>query len=445
MMDMLYKLKRKRFLLAAGLISLLGLVTLLITFGHSLFVGITDFLMPASKAIDSRYQSVINGIDTPKEMQRQYARHPAEYKFALDDDLVVLFAYPDERIRWMGMVFIHHIPSLSEVALDFDGNEIYEQVTSPEVQVRFDAYLNDSAFIEELQNRMSQIWALGDPGDEVLSFVEALRSTGNPIEFLGGRPQTLFEASMFLVRIDGKDINLYEFPDEAARRSVSDHISADGYEFTQSEGKNSIVIHIEYLEKPNFWAKDNLLVQYLGTDQAILELLTTHLGVPITTHGQSGRGSAAFVSRWQTYTNSYFNVSLRFPAHWQQVDGEARYGERFAGEDGYFTITAMGDVGITLDQAVQAEVGHKLQPYGPDPRVEEFQVQDQEARLIVPSAHETENQPFQSALLVLYPQPVSIVTGGGEHVYPIFVLYADPAHIRALAESLQFEDVVIEH
>jgi hypothetical protein len=431
--------KRAILLSILGLLVLLILAALLVPYPYSQLFKKTDSSTAGSNTIEVRYMSEVTGINTSKDMQRQYERHLAEYKFAVEDDLVVMFAYPDANIRWTGMVFIHDFPSVSEIILDYDGNKLHEQVSSPEAQLRMDDLLKDETFFAELQVQMSEIWGLDDPGAEVVGLVNSLEATGNKVEFLGGRPQTLFEASMFLIKVIDQDIMAYEFNDEAARRNVSENNSADGYEFTQQEGEVITVIHIEYLDQPNFWAKGRLLVQYLGTDQAILELLTTQLGTPITTQGLGEKNSSAPVSSWNSYSNPYFKISLNYPAHWQQVDGEARYGEKFAGEDGYFTITAMGDLDLTLDQAVQAEVQHKLQLYGPDPEVKEFQVQGQEARIILPSASQDDHLRWQAALLVLYPRPISISTGDTQHVYPILALYADPAYIWNIAESLKFD------
>lgn len=439
-----FNLKRILLLCFFGVLILMVLAVIFIPYPYSQFFEKPDLSSNSSNTIDARYISETNGIETPEDMQRQYKRHPDEHKFSIDDDLVVMFAYPDSNIRWTGMVFIHHFPSVSEIALDYDGNRLHEQISSPEARLRLDDLLNDKAFVDNLQSQMSKIWDLNDPGADVLGLVDSMEATGNKIEFLGGRPQTLFDASMFLIRMNDQDIMVYEFDDEAARRNVSDNISPDGYEFTQQEGEVTTVIHIEYLGQPNFWAKDRLLVQYLGTDQAILEVLTTQLGTPVTTHNLGEQDALAPVYIWQLYSNPYFKISFIYPAHWKQVEGEARYGERFAGEDGYFTITAMGDVGMTLDQAVEAEVQHKLQPYGPDPYVKEFQVQGQDARIILPSASQDDHFRWQAALLVLYPRPISLTTGDTEHVYPILALYADPAHIGNIAESLQFDDEQFE-
>ncbi len=431
--------KRIALLLVLGLLVLLVLAVLFIPYPYSWFFEDQEVQSAKLTSMVLRYMSEINGIETPKDMQRQYKNHPDAYKFAIDDELVVMFAYPAPNIQWTGLVFIHHFPSVSEVILDYDGNKLHEQVSSPEAQLRMDDLLKDEVFFTKLQIQMSEIWGLNDPGAEVVSLVDSLKATGNKVEFLGGRPQTLFEASMYLIRVNNEDIMVYEFDDETARRSVSANISSDGYEFTQQGGDVTTVIHIEYLGQPNFWAKGRLLVQYLGTDQTILELLTTQLGTPITTHNLMEQDIPSPVYIWQLYSNPYFKISFIYPAHWQQVDGEARYGEKFAGEDGYFTITAMGDVGLTLDQAVDAEVQHKLQPYGPDPYVKEFQVQGQEARIISPSTSQDDYSRWQAALLVLYPRPISLTTGGTEHVYPIFAVYADPAHIWNIAESLKFD------
>lgn len=281
-----FKSKRSKWLLIFGLLTLLILAVLpFIPYPYSQFFEKKASRTTGSTTIDTRYMSEVTGIETPKDMQRQYKRHSEEYKYSIDDDLAVMFAYPDPNIRWTGMVFIHHFPSVSEVVLDYDGNVIFEQITSPLARARMDGLLNDIAFVQRLQNQMNEIWELDDPGEGVLGLVDSLQAAGFKVEFLGGRPQTLFDASMFLIRVNDKDISVYEFDHEAARRAISDNISPDGYEFTQQEGEKSIIIHIEYLDEPNFWTKKNLLVQYLGQDKIIIDSLSSALGDPITDHG----------------------------------------------------------------------------------------------------------------------------------------------------------------
>lgn len=438
-MNRLFASKRVLLLSIVGMLFLLVLVILLVPYPYSQLFDKKEPSTTDSNTIESRYMSEINGIETSEDMRRQYERHPDEHKYSIEDDLVVMFAYPDVNIRWTGMVFIHHFPSVSEIALDYDGNRIHEQVLSPEARRRFDELLNDKAFVTGLQSQMSEIWDLNDPGSEVLDLVSALEAINSKVEFLGGRPQTLFDASLYLIRLGEQDILVYEFEDEISRRNVSDSISPDGYEFTQQEGEVTTVIHIEYVDQPNYWVKERLLVQYIGIDQVIIDLLTYELGYPITTPSNVHDDAYTLTSGWQTYSNPYFKISLKYPAYWQHVDGEAYYGDKYAGDDGFFTITAMGGEDLSLDQVVESEVKHKLQPYGPDPYIEQYQVQGQEASLILPSSSQDDPLRWQAALLVPFPQPISLPIGDSDHVYSIFALYADPTHIGSIAETLKFE------
>ena len=143
------------------------------------------------------------------------------------------------------------------------------------------------------------------------------------------------------------------------------------------------------------------------------------------------------VPTWKQYSNSYFKISLRYPADWEHQDGEPGYGERFGNQQGFFTITAMGGPGLTLDQAAKSEAQHKLQPYGPTPLIEALEIQGQEARLIIPGGDESDNMRWQAGLIVRYPTPLWL--NGNE--YPYLVVYSDPAHIQMLAQTIQFEAI----
>jgi TolB protein len=136
----------------------------------------------------------------------------------------------------------------------------------------------------------------------------------------------------------------------------------------------------------------------------------------------------------QIYSNPFFQVSLQYPEHWQHVEGEPQSGDRFAGDDGFFLVSAMDGGDMSLDEVAASEGGHVLQPYGSQPTVKSLAVAGQEARLILPSADQSMGPHGQAALVVRFPVPVEI----GGHLYPLFVLTADPDHILDLAASLQF-------
>jgi Tol biopolymer transport system component len=156
--------------------------------------------------------------------------------------------------------------------------------------------------------------------------------------------------------------------------------------------------------------------------------------------GGEARASDAFYPQpaavgWRSYSNPRFAIALKHPRDWQRVPeyGGPDSGERFAGVDGFIMIDAIGSPNADIDDVTVREAQHKLQPYGSRPTIENLEVEGQEARLILPSGDA--NMEGQAALIVGYPQPVSI----GGSTYEFLVLYADQDHIRAIGQTLRFE------
>ncbi len=156
---------------------------------------------------------------------------------------------------------------------------------------------------------------------------------------------------------------------------------------------------------------------------------------PATEQSQVFPTRTPYLDMWVTYSNPVFAVSLQHPADWEPVPG---YGSpetgdiKVGGVSGFFQINAMDT--DSIDMAASAEAYHKLQPYGSQPVIESLQIQGQEARLILPSDDQPAGMGYQSGLIVRYPQPVNI-SGTPCH---FFILWADQAHIRTLAETLRF-------
>lgn len=105
-------------------------------------------------------------------------------------------------------------------------------------------------------------------------FVTALTAAG--VEVTPGEKvaSDVFNVDAQIVEIFGSDVQVYEFPDEAARQAVSDQISPDGSSVATSM--------IEWVDQPNFWAKGRIIVLYVGTDANTIDLITSVMGAPIT-------------------------------------------------------------------------------------------------------------------------------------------------------------------
>lgn len=133
------------------------------------------------------------------------------------------------------------------------------------------------------------------------------------------------------------------------------------------------------------------------------------------------------------FVSPVFAVALSYPANWVVDPGYTtpELGDiKFNADDGFFIINSAD--AESIDIFTDNEAHHKLQPYGTAPTIENLTIQGQTARLIWPSVDQT--MPDQAALVVMYPQPVTI----SDHSNSLFVLYADTDHIREIADTLTF-------
>jgi hypothetical protein len=120
-------------------------------------------------------------------------------------------------------------------------------------------------------------------GNEIGGYVElvdALRSVGAVVEPTGTIEQDFFPVEGQIIDVNGQRVEVYDFEEVDARQEFSEQISKDGSQF--STNNNPTVV--DWVDQPNFWAQDRLLVLYVGQDRETIDLLTKTLGNPITEH-----------------------------------------------------------------------------------------------------------------------------------------------------------------
>ena len=100
-------------------------------------------------------------VFTPEEMQTRVDCHPTEYKIVIDNESVVLFAYPDPILDWVGPIFIIHIPSVSETVLNVDGTIIFEDYKSEAGQAAIERVLNSPPQMERILERVLETEGIG--------------------------------------------------------------------------------------------------------------------------------------------------------------------------------------------------------------------------------------------------------------------------------------------
>lgn len=113
----------------------------------------------------------------------------------------------------------------------------------------------------------------GGPVRDHVSLVDTLRAQGLTVEPTGPISQPFFPISGQTLRVNGQDIQVFEFKNPSAAQSQAKEISADG----MSIG-NTVV---QWISPPHFFATEKILVLYLGTDQELLKKLETALGKQI--------------------------------------------------------------------------------------------------------------------------------------------------------------------
>lgn len=141
---------------------------------------------------------------------------------------------------------------------------------------------------------------------------------------------------------------------------------------------------------------------------------------------------------WQTYVDSTYQVTLRFPGDWKR---DPIYSDRpyFGAERrlhtvprGYFQLLVMGDENDTPEQACKGSAEHVVQPFGKNPTVRQMKVQGESACLVWPS--EDQGAPWDAEVVIKYPKPVEI---NGDR-YGLLMLDADKDYILAITQTLGF-------
>ena len=102
----------------------------------------------------------------------------------------------------------------------------------------------------------------------------ALEAGGATVEPTGELEQAFFSVIGRTIRIDGADVQVFEYVDEASRLAESSLIAPDG----GSIGTTMVT----WVDQPTFWSKGRLIVLYVGREAAVIKKLGGLLGDPLT-------------------------------------------------------------------------------------------------------------------------------------------------------------------
>ena len=110
----------------------------------------------------------------------------------------------------------------------------------------------------------------------------ALQAAGAEVEQAGAIDEPIFPVEAQNLSVDGEQVQVFEFADEAARQAAADTIEANGFIIG--------TMAVDWIGQPNFWSQGRLIVLYVGEDEATIRLISDLMGDPITGPQQPGGG-----------------------------------------------------------------------------------------------------------------------------------------------------------
>ncbi len=103
--------------------------------------------------------------------------------------------------------------------------------------------------------------------------VEALKAQGPEVEISDSIDQPFFSVPGQALMLKDQNVQVFEYPDAEAAAAEAETISPDG----GSVGTSMMM----WMDDPHFFTQDTLIVLYVGSDSATLELLQAVLGSQI--------------------------------------------------------------------------------------------------------------------------------------------------------------------
>jgi hypothetical protein len=114
----------------------------------------------------------------------------------------------------------------------------------------------------------------GGPVVDYASLVDALRAAGATVEPAGEILQPFFAPPGQALKVNGADVQVFEFIDEDQAEAAASQVAPDGGSFSGPDG----VSQVGWIDTPHFFKSGRLIVMYVGSDPAVTGLLEPVLG-----------------------------------------------------------------------------------------------------------------------------------------------------------------------
>lgn len=106
--------------------------------------------------------------------------------------------------------------------------------------------------------------------NDFASFVDTLSAEGAEVSVGETLSQPFFDVVGQIIRVNGEDVQVFEFADEAATETAASQISPDGGSTTTTM--------ITWIATPHFYRVGKVIVLYVGDNEDLIVLLNSILG-----------------------------------------------------------------------------------------------------------------------------------------------------------------------
>lgn len=132
------------------------------------------------------------------------------------------------------------------------------------------------------------------------------------------------------------------------------------------------------------------------------------------------------------FVSNKYRISFKYPKSWSK---NPRYEDKYEGESGFFEIDSFEGERDNIDEAVNKQINEYYKPYGNNPTIRSFVIDNEPARLIYPSEDQVDfYKDREAALVVQYPEAVTI---DGKPFYYV-VIWASRAYMPLIINTLRF-------
>jgi len=110
----------------------------------------------------------------------------------------------------------------------------------------------------------------GGPVSDYVNLIDNLRAAGATVDPAGDVTQPFFSVKGQVIKVNGEDVQVFEYSDEAAVEAEAELVSPDGSSIGTSM--------VSWIAPPHFYNAGKLIMLYVGENSAVTDILESIVG-----------------------------------------------------------------------------------------------------------------------------------------------------------------------